>query len=107
MATVTLSGLGKVCPHLNVALIWPLVGGMGPPPPTCTSKARGFGAMTSPWKGLLWFVPLHGGSMALRALAWDRTPDEKGLRDRNSPMCTLSQNGYGDTLWSTKVLPTL
>jgi hypothetical protein len=25
----------------------------------------------------------------------DRTPDEKGLRDRNSPTCTLSQNGYG------------
>ena len=22
---------------------------------------------------------------------------KKGLRDRNSPMCTLSQNGYGDT----------
>jgi hypothetical protein len=21
---------------------------------------------------------------------------EKGLRDRNSPICTLSQNGYGD-----------
>jgi hypothetical protein len=21
---------------------------------------------------------------------------EKGLRDRNSPMCTLSRNGYGD-----------
>ena len=23
---------------------------------------------------------------------------EKGLRGRNSPMCTLSQNGYGDRL---------
>ena len=22
-------------------------------------------------------------------------PAQKGLRDRNSPMCTLSQNGYG------------
>ena len=22
-------------------------------------------------------------------------PGQKGLRDRNSPMCTLSQNGYG------------
>ena len=37
----------------------------------------------------------------------DRTCDEKGLRDRNSPMCTLSQNGYGDIGWSTKILPTL
>ena len=25
-----------------------------------------------------------------------RTPNQKGLRDRNSPTCTLSQNGYGD-----------
>ena len=30
-------------------------------------------------------------------LAWDRTCVViKGLRDRNSPTCTLSQNGYGD-----------
>ena len=36
-----------------------------------------------------------------------RTSDEKGLRDRNSPMYTLSQNGYGDTGWPMKVLPTL
>ena len=27
---------------------------------------------------------------------------QKGLRDRNSPTCTLSQNGYGDKMsWST------
>ena len=26
----------------------------------------------------------------------NRTHDPKGLRDRNSPTCTLSQNGYGD-----------
>jgi hypothetical protein len=26
----------------------------------------------------------------------DRSCAEKGLRDRNSPTCTLSQNGYGD-----------
>ena len=25
---------------------------------------------------------------------------EKGLRDRNSPTCTLSQNGYGDPCYS-------
>ena len=32
-------------------------------------------------------------------LAWDRTcVVKKGLRDRNSPTCTLSQNGYGDTV---------
>jgi hypothetical protein len=24
---------------------------------------------------------------------------EKGLRDRNSPTCTLSQNGYGEDQW--------
>jgi hypothetical protein len=24
---------------------------------------------------------------------------QKGLRDRNSPTCTLSQNGYGDSMW--------
>ena len=24
-------------------------------------------------------------------------PGQKGLRDRNSPTCTLSQNGYGDS----------
>ena len=64
-------------------------------------------SMTSPCQGLLWPVLLCEGLLALRALAWVRTPDEKGLRGRNSPMCTLSQNGYGDTLWFTKVLPTL
>ena len=63
-------------------------------------------SMTSPCQGLLWPVLLCEGLLALRALAWVRTPDEKGLRDHNSPMCTLSQNGYGDTLWFTKVLPT-
>jgi len=32
-----------------------------------------------------------------RWLPWERTcVTEKGLRDRNSPTCTLSQNGYGD-----------
>ena len=36
-----------------------------------------------------------------------RTCDEKGLRDRNSPMCTLSQNGYGDIGCPTKILPAL
>ena len=25
-----------------------------------------------------------------------RTHSQKGLRDRNSPFCTLSQNGYGE-----------
>ena len=25
---------------------------------------------------------------------------KKGLRDRNSPRCTLSQNGYGTTLYT-------
>ena len=25
------------------------------------------------------------------------TEKQKGLRDRNSPTCTLSQNGYGDS----------
>jgi len=30
------------------------------------------------------------------ALAKNRTRQQKGLRDRNSPTCTLSQNGYGD-----------
>jgi hypothetical protein len=31
-----------------------------------------------------------GGTTRIRA------HDQKGLRDRNSPTCTLSQNGYGD-----------
>ena len=35
-------------------------------------------------------------SVGLIGLGGDRTHDEKGLRDRNSPTCTLSQNGYGD-----------
>ena len=26
---------------------------------------------------------------------WESSLGKKGLRDRNSPMCTLSQNGYG------------
>ena len=26
---------------------------------------------------------------------WESSLGQKGLRDRNSPMCTLSQNGYG------------
>ena len=26
---------------------------------------------------------------------WDLNRGPKGLRDRNSPTCTLSQNGYG------------
>ena len=30
------------------------------------------------------------------ALNKNRTGQQKGLRDRNSPTCTLSQNGYGD-----------
>ena len=28
-------------------------------------------------------------------------PRQKGLRDRNSPTCTLSQNGYGETCSQT------
>ena len=32
----------------------------------------------------------------LNAIAQNRTQDQKGLRDRNSPTCTLSQNGYGE-----------
>jgi len=35
-----------------------------------------------------WGIPLNGATRA-------RTHDQKGLRDRNSPTCTLSQNGYG------------
>jgi len=31
------------------------------------------------------------------ALDKNRTRQQKGLRDRNSPTCTLSQNGYGDS----------
>jgi hypothetical protein len=32
---------------------------------------------------------------ARMALSTTTTTHEKGLRDRNSPTCTLSQNGYG------------
>ena len=34
-------------------------------------------------------------------------PGQKGLRDRNSPMCTLTQNGYGAILFSRKTDPAL
>ena len=34
-------------------------------------------------------------------------PMQKGLRKRNSPMCTLSQNGYGDRYGSEFVLKPL
>ena len=39
--------------------------------------------------------------------AWRRrrgakTQNQKGLRGRNSPVCTLSQNGYGDCLSQRK-----
>ena len=40
-------------------------------------------------------------------LARDRTCNGKGLRDRNSPMCTLGQNGYGETLWPSNICPRL
>jgi hypothetical protein len=47
------------------------------------------------------------GSFYLSAEATgDRTPDEKGLRDRNSPTCTLSQNGYGENSGKKVVLRT-
>ena len=36
-------------------------------------------------------------SPCCRSLSRDRTSHEKGLRDRISPICTLSQNGYGAT----------
>ena len=35
------------------------------------------------------------------ALDKNRTRQQKGLRDRNSPTCTLSQNGYGDNCSQT------
>ena len=37
--------------------------------------------------------------------ARNRTSIQKGLRDRNSPTCTLSQNGYGDC-WAQLQDPT-
>ena len=42
-------------------------------------------------------------------LTWDRTwVTQKGLRDRNSPTCTLSQNGYGDkAVWLLQLQRTL
>ena len=36
------------------------------------------------------------GSIIALTLASIEPPHAKGLRDRNSPTCTLSQNGYGD-----------
>ena len=36
--------------------------------------------------------------MCMHAHARNRTSIQKGLRARNSPTCTLSQNGYGDLL---------
>ena len=42
------------------------------------------------------YEPLKGIRTQAQRLAW--MPDPKiGLRKRSSPMCTLSQNGYGDS----------
>ena len=41
---------------------------------------------------------MHGAPTAHNK---NRTRQQKGLRDRNSPTCTLSQNGYGDTCSQT------
>ena len=35
-----------------------------------------------------------------RSPANEHTANKKGLRDRNSPTCTLSQNGYGASITS-------
>jgi len=43
------------------------------------------------WQALPARMPL----LAMGARLKNRTPGQKGLRDRNSPTCTLSQNGYG------------
>jgi hypothetical protein len=44
------------------------------------------------------FAPLLAlpNIIAQSAFAKNRTRQQKRLRDRNSPTCTLSQNGYGD-----------
>ena len=39
-----------------------------------------------------------GGALTIRPHRPYRRRHAKGLRDRNSPTCTLSQNGYGDYL---------
>jgi hypothetical protein len=46
-----------------------------------------------PDQSIHWMNPL--GQMH-SARDKNRTRQQKGLRDRNSPTCTLSQNGYGD-----------
>ena len=45
-----------------------------------------------------------GVPLAMRRWLQKRTRDQKGLRDRNSPTCTLSQNGYGDDFHSALIL---
>jgi len=46
--------------------------------------------------------------IAQSAFAKNRTRQQKGLRDRNSPTCTLSQNGYGTNCSQTSELrPTI
>ena len=47
-------------------------------------------------------LPPVRGAAQHHHLGTGQTPDEKGLRDCNSPICTLSQNGYGANMWRSK-----
>ena len=44
------------------------------------------------------FVDMRNGRLCFHVFRGVRTGMKKGLRKRNSPMCTLSQNGYGENL---------
>ena len=45
----------------------------------------------------IWEKPNSPGGPGARTQG-ESNPGQKGLRDRNSPTCTLSQNGYGEGL---------
>ena len=47
------------------------------------------------------------GIAVLNARVRARTHTQKGLRHRNSPTCTLSQNGYGELYVGTAMDPCL
>ena len=63
------------------------------PPQKCQPLER-----PKPDQSIHWMNPL--GQMH-SARDKNRTRQQKGLRDRNSPTCTLSHNGYGDNCSQT------
>ena len=60
--------------------------------PSCPRRSR-----TLPKRSMVPRKACVRDKHALRTRHTERFDLQKGLRDRNSPTCTLSQNGYGDS----------